>query len=189
MIIYQILILAFIYFAQAIGIYEIAKRRGIKNTWLSFIPFGQQFLLGAILDNISAYKYKKTNYRFLLLGIIILGYSLTYVGNNTLTLMAIVTNIYLLLLKFVYFFIYKDYTPKHAFTFILLSVIISCEFVFIFMLRKNVPVSMCFSMQDEWQFEVNQPRLQILWNEYHSSPQMQSWSEFLTANFVPISQL
>lgn len=55
------------YIFEAIALYTIAKKRGIANPWLSFIPIINQFMVGAIADNINAYVNKRTSYRFLLL--------------------------------------------------------------------------------------------------------------------------
>ena len=42
------------YVFLAIGMYAIAKRRGIRNPWLAWIPFGSTWLLGCISDQ---YRY------------------------------------------------------------------------------------------------------------------------------------
>lgn len=39
---------------MALGMYTIAKRRGIRNAWLAWIPFGNTWLLGCISDQ---YRY------------------------------------------------------------------------------------------------------------------------------------
>ena len=38
------------YVLLALGMYTIAKRRGIANAWLAWIPFGQSWILGCISD-------------------------------------------------------------------------------------------------------------------------------------------
>lgn len=43
-----------IYVFTAIGMYTIAKRRGIHNPWLAWIPFGSSWMLGCISDQ---YRY------------------------------------------------------------------------------------------------------------------------------------
>ena len=42
------------YIMLALGLYTIAKRRGIRNSWLAWIPFGQSWMLGCISDQ---YQY------------------------------------------------------------------------------------------------------------------------------------
>lgn len=39
---------------RCVGISRIAKRRGIRNSWLAWIPFGQSWILGSISDH---YRY------------------------------------------------------------------------------------------------------------------------------------
>ncbi len=187
MTIYYILLLTIVVF-NALGLYEIAKRRGLKNPWFAFVPLGQQYLQGEILDSISAYRGLKTSYRFIIVGIITISFILvgfSAVSGLASTILLICFNIYSFFTKDIYFFIYKDYFPKHAIACVIVSLFIYCEFIIVFAIRKNVPVSMCFKREDEWQYETNKPTLQMLWNEYHSTPQIQSWTEFLTANFTP----
>lgn len=38
------------YILLALGMYTIAKRRGITNPWLAWVPFGQSWMLGCISD-------------------------------------------------------------------------------------------------------------------------------------------
>ena len=44
----------FVYVFMAIGMYAIAKRRGIRRPWLAWVPFGNTWLLGCISDQ---YRY------------------------------------------------------------------------------------------------------------------------------------
>ena len=60
------------YVLQAIGMYTIAKRRGIRHPWLSWLPIGDVWILGSISDQ---YQYiakgKISNRRKVLLGLMI----------------------------------------------------------------------------------------------------------------------
>ncbi len=190
-----LLILFVSYIFKSIAIAGMAKRRGIDNSWLGFIPIAQSFMLGSILDNINAYRHKKTYY-----GIILLTLNIIYVALSSSAVWLFQSNISVITVSLltptirifnliIAFLIFKDYTPKSWVLFGILSAIFQLDFIFIFCLRKKVPVSMCFSQQDEWQFEMNQPQLQMLWNGFHSQPvKTQSWAEFLMMNFVPAQQ-
>lgn len=186
---------------NAFGIYEIAKRRGLSQPWLALVPFGQQYLIGEILDSISAYRNKKTHFRFIILGIVAFGFVLASISETIAfanTIMLALFNVYNFIVKGIYFFIYRDYVPKHAISLIIVSIFLQCETVIMFCIRKQVPLSMCFTKEDEWRFDANKLQLQLLWSSYHSTKnnalvenpmmatQMQSWTEFLRANFRPI---
>lgn len=191
-----------LYLPSAFGYYEVSKRRYIPNNWLAFFPFGQQFILGAITDNIYAYKNKKTYYRFIFPGLLVFPLVVYLLSDviklqNTTTLIIITAimllhyYIFVLINKVILFVIYKEYSPKNAILFLILSIcFFVLDYVFIFVIRKNVPVSMCFKMEDEWKFKANSHKLQLLWNEYHTNEgyqtQFESWSSFLIKNFVPI---
>jgi len=63
---------AVVYVLEALSLYSIAKRRGIHNPWLSWVPVGMNWILGCISDQ---YRYvakgKITNRRKILLGLAI----------------------------------------------------------------------------------------------------------------------
>lgn len=42
------------YILQSLGLYTIAKRRGIKHAWLAWLPVGSEWLIGCIADQ---YRY------------------------------------------------------------------------------------------------------------------------------------
>jgi len=45
---------AVVYILQSMSMYAIAKRRGIQNPWLAWVPYGNQWILGCISDQ---YQY------------------------------------------------------------------------------------------------------------------------------------
>lgn len=185
-----------IYIFSAIGISTMAKRRGIENSWFAFIPLVSNFTLGSIVDNINAYQQKNSNYKLILL---VLGVLVSIFGGVTenyarstsheailiiASMLAIVFRIFMLISLYN---IYKDYSYGNEVLFTILSAIFVMDFIFIFALRKKVPVSMCFSPDEQWQFKENQATLQVLWTQFHSyNPPLMSFGEFLMMNFVPI---
>lgn len=189
------LIASVIFVFEAIAISGMAKRRGIENTWLAFIPVAQKFMLGKILDNINAYRHKKTFFSVVLAAInlvviaLSVGAYLSYRSQIPYIILSILQPISHVLNVVVLFLIYKDYSVKSWLVFGILSLFMNLDFIFLFCLRKVVPISMCFSKQDEWQFEMNENQLQLLWAGYHMQPyKTQTWAEFLMMNFVPVQQ-
>lgn len=56
------------YILLALGLYTVAKRRGIRNSWLAWIPFGQSWMLGCVSDQYQHVAMgRKKNKRTLLL--------------------------------------------------------------------------------------------------------------------------
>ena len=51
------------YVLNAVGMYRIAKRRGIHHAWLSWIPVGSSWLLGSISDHYQYVAKKKITSR------------------------------------------------------------------------------------------------------------------------------
>lgn len=59
-----------LYVMMSWGMYSISKRRGISKPWLSWIPLGNSWMLGAISDHYQlAAKGKNTSRRKVLLGL------------------------------------------------------------------------------------------------------------------------
>lgn len=61
MIVYLLALAFYIvsYVLNAVGMYRIAKRRGIHHAWLAWIPVGSQWLLGSISDHYQYVAKKK----------------------------------------------------------------------------------------------------------------------------------
>lgn len=63
---------ALTYVLQSLGMYSIAKRRGIHNPWLAWIPVGNMWILGSISDQYQyVVKGKVRNRRKALMGLMI----------------------------------------------------------------------------------------------------------------------
>ena len=58
----SLLIAVVMFVFESIALYTLAKKRGIKNAFLAFIPVADSYILGKIYDDISATMNKKTSY-------------------------------------------------------------------------------------------------------------------------------
>ena len=70
-----------VYVLQGLACYTIAKRRGIRNPWLSWVPIGNLWILGSISDQYQYVKFGRVkNRRKVLLGLYVayLGISVVY---------------------------------------------------------------------------------------------------------------
>ncbi len=77
-LVFYLLMLAFgivCYVLQALGMYTIAKRRGIRHPWLSWLPIGELWILGSISDQYQyVAKGKVRSRRKVLIGLMIAVY-------------------------------------------------------------------------------------------------------------------
>ena len=79
------------YVLGAVGLYRIAKRRGIHHGWLAWIPIGSNWLLGSISDHYQyVVKQKVTRRRkvLLTLSLIALGACIAFGGGLATAIMA-----------------------------------------------------------------------------------------------------
>lgn len=155
------------YVLHAIGLYAVAKRRGIRNPWLSWIPVAEVWILGSISDQYQYVKKGKIrNRRKVLLGleigmilamIAMLGSVITMVGNEAFSAtgdMLIGASVAAILLGYLAFLIiavvavvfmaiaYYDYyvscDPNNAVLYLVLSILIPVTMpFFVFFSRKK----------------------------------------------------
>lgn len=80
LLMFYLLLFAFLilnYVLQSLGMYTIAKRRGIHKPWLAWIPVGNMWILGSISDQYQyVAKGRVKNRRKTLLGLMIATYAL-----------------------------------------------------------------------------------------------------------------
>ena len=151
------------YVLQSYGLYTIANRRGIRNSWLAWVPVGNMWILGSISDQYQyVAKGKVKNRRKLLLGlniglvvatvgwfIAILASALMSesVANGVITFVLIMLLGYLAFLTMVviatvYMYLccydlYNSCNPSNGVLFLVLSIIFSVTLpFFIFACRK-----------------------------------------------------
>ena len=153
------------YVLQALGMYTIAKRRGIHHPWLSWLPIGNMWILGSISDQYQyVAKGKIRNRRKVLLGMMIaievlsVLYSVTNVAMmigiasegsgmvgasaaGAILLYAVLLIVAIVASVFQYialFDLYKSCNPDDAVLYLVLSILFSISMpVFMFISRKK----------------------------------------------------
>lgn len=135
-----------LYSLQAIGLYSIAKQRGISCPWLAWLPIGNNWIIGAISDNYQEKANGKTKHKRLLLAaltviIICLSISVfldfftmatdeTALTSDVLKLFAtigivcILMVVYDVLLYIALYHVFKSCDPSTAAMFLLLSIFV-----------------------------------------------------------------
>lgn len=95
-VIFVLLMLAFAivsYVLSSVGLYRIAKRRGIHHPWLAWIPVGNGWLLGSISDHYQyVAKQKVTKHRKVMLTLQIISCAFGFVYGLFTALTAIAGN-------------------------------------------------------------------------------------------------
>lgn len=122
------------YVLMALGLYRMAENKGIDNPWLAWVPIGNLWVLGAIVETIDLGDRKFDNAGIIL----VVG---AFVGMIPLigTLLALA---YLVVTYFVYFKLFKMYAPGKEVMYLVLSIIFSgiALPIIIFMIKDNTPV-------------------------------------------------
>ena len=150
-----------LYIFESIALYTIAKNRGIKNAFLSFIPVAEYYILGKVYDDISATMNKKTGYaaRMVVLAsfslasavfaCVFFGMSVVmgYAGGISVpflilaipfVLVQIGCTVALLIFTLISLYaVYKEYVPSNAVLFLVLSVIIPVTMPFLLFSIRN----------------------------------------------------
>lgn len=71
------------YIMTSLGLYRVAKRRGIQDPWMAWIPFANEWLIGSIADEYDSHNGIKRKWRVLLLSLSIIstvGFIIFYVA-------------------------------------------------------------------------------------------------------------
>ena len=157
----SLLIAVVMFVFESIALYTLAKKRGIKNAFLAFIPVADSYILGKIYDDISATMNKKTGYAVrmvvlasvaLVSGVfacVFLGMSavIGFAGGEAVMfifmavpflLVQIGCTVALLIFTLISLYaVYKEYVPSNAVLFLVLSVIIPVTMPFLLFSIRN----------------------------------------------------
>lgn len=154
------------YILTSLGTYTIAERRGIRYPWLTWLPFGNLWILGSISDQYQyIVKGKIKNRRKVMLGLsigvvaayiiflfatvtgIILSENAVYFGSEAAmlvlvvicTLVMLVTGIILIVYQYISLHdLYRSCHPNNAALYTVLSILISATMpFFVFFSRKK----------------------------------------------------
>jgi len=126
------------YILTALGLYAIAKNRGMENPWLAWIPIAQFYIIGAIVKELkfgSSFTIPKMELVLPLgaLAMAILGW-IPVLG----WLLGIA---YAIVAVYSLYVLYQKYVPQQAVLYTVLSCI-GLFPIFIFVIRKKNPVEM-----------------------------------------------
>lgn len=147
------------YILHSLGLYTIAQRRGLKHSWLAWVPFGNVWLLGSISDQYQyIVKGKVKNRRKVMLGLNI-GVAAIYVAMVVILVvgiisgneMAVVLGILFSMLAFLvviialtilmyisYYDLYRSCQPSNAELYLVLSIVVSITLpLLVFFCRKK----------------------------------------------------
>ncbi|MDR2932875.1 MAG: hypothetical protein LBV27_07175 [Oscillospiraceae bacterium] len=156
------------YIFESLGLYHLAKNRGLANPWMAWVPFARIYMMGAITDDINRYESKGSNYRFILLGGSILLNIISYIiifalwgsifsyafrygyGYEPGMMVAFLplVNIFLSLLNIAYTVVYlialnkifQCYSPRNSTLYTVLCVFFGfLRPIFLFTIRNNQP--------------------------------------------------
>ena len=153
------------YVLSAVSMYRIAKRRGIHNAWLAWIPIGNSWLLGSISDQYQyVAKRKVTSRRKLLLILSIVSISVNVihsiiqastslafyadagmsneVGMVAVTLLIsmvllVISMVHLAFTYVAYYDLFRSCKPNNAVLFLVLSIVFSVALPFFLIACSN----------------------------------------------------
>lgn len=157
------------YIFQSLGLYTVAKRRGIHNPWLAWIPIGNMWLMGSISDQYQyVAKGRVRNRRKILLGLMIAMYAVMIVmyiayfgfifgivgaggalvgGALALVLLTALAVVVLAIITVVYEYIaiydlYVSCDPENGVLYLVLSIFFSISMPILFFICRNKDLGM-----------------------------------------------
>ena len=131
------LIALFLYLIQSYGIYKMANNLNIENSWLSFIPIANLYIVGKIVPTIEIGSNKIDNMERVLPWCSVICYILGLIP----IIGILISFIPAILFFYVSYFLYKKYKPKNAKFMIIVSIFLPFMTpMYIFLLRNQQPV-------------------------------------------------
>ncbi len=129
-----ILILAIVaYVFSSIGLMTLAKNKGIENAWLAWIPVGNLYILGKIVEtvNIGTWEIPKMEL-WLPLGVFGLAVfsNIDHVG----WIFSIASVVFM---GFTLYKLFTKYRPSQAVLYTVLSIVLGLFWVFVFVIRND----------------------------------------------------
>ena len=124
------------YVFTALGLYAIAKNRGMENSWLAWIPIAQFYIIGDIVKELK-FGNSFTIPRMEL--VLPLGALAAAILSWIPVLGWLVGIAYAVVAVYSLYILYKKYVPEQA---VLYTVLFFLFPIFIFIIRKKTPVEM-----------------------------------------------
>ena len=132
-----------LYVFASFSLYTAAKNRGVQNPWLAWIPVGNFWIAGKLLDYYFAREGKtvfggKVGFALIAVcaaggGVVLSSFPNSFLsGLGTLCYIAAAVIFYIMLYKF-----YNSVAPDKAVLFLVLSIIFSVAMPFIFFSQRN----------------------------------------------------
>jgi hypothetical protein len=125
-----------LYVLQAYGLYTMAKRRGVENAWLAFIPVANLYIIGLLVGEVQVGSLNLDSKLFLPIGAVVSGVLSLIPLIGFLVAIAFQVFYYMVLYK-----LYKAYNQENAVLYTVLSILfggIAMPVIF-FMIRNNEP--------------------------------------------------
>lgn len=134
-----------LYILESIGLYHIARCRGIENPFLAWIPIARMYLLGSVADQIERHEGRTSRYSLILLicGCVAFGLGVITGLTESVGIFSfgaiIVSSVFTYLS---YYRIFKAHAPEKATLFLVLSILFGLGPVFLFAVKNRVPTDM-----------------------------------------------
>jgi len=126
------------YVLMALGLYKLAKNRGIENPWLAWIPIAQYYTLGKLIGSLNIGGWQvPTVELFLPIGALVVMFL------NWIPVIGWLLSLaYFVLYLFAIYKLYKMYRPQSAVLWLVLSIIFPfMGAIFLFVMRNDSPVT------------------------------------------------
>lgn len=123
------------YIFTSLGLYTMAKNKKLDQSWLAWIPFGNSYILGMLINKTVFFLKNRISKAQLVLPIFLV---VAIVGSTLPLIGFIISVLYLIYYYAALYQLYKIYSPNHAVLFLILSiVIVLAQPIIIFAIRNR----------------------------------------------------
>jgi len=129
-----VILIIVMYILKSIGLYRMGKDNEIKYSWLAWIPYGDNYILGSIVKKIELGGFKIPRLEILLPTLELLIIPVCVLTNVDFILIVL----YWALLNLTLFKLYLMYSPENVFALTILTIIFSVWPIFVFYLSDSI---------------------------------------------------
>lgn len=132
-----VLILIAFYVLGSFGLMRLAQNKGIENAWLAWIPIGNLYILGKIVENvkIGTWEIPKLEVVLPLVAVGMIVISWIPVLGTLVSLAVVVFN------GFVLYKLFSKYRPEQAVLYTVLSIVLALSWLFLFIIREDKEIA------------------------------------------------
>ncbi len=138
-IIFSVIITLAAYGISSYSLYSIARRNGVKNPWIAFVPILHYYIIGSICEEYRIYGYTVKRLDIVMPIVLLIQVMAAYVPSYIAFVPSLLAGILIALVMHKFFYLFD---PQHAFLFAIVCLFGRLATAIVLLLIKDLPMQM-----------------------------------------------